>query len=136
MYCVLRIAYKKQAFLENSYKIQDTKYLIRVTYYAKLPPMTSLTSDDVRHIAKLCRLNIAQDQLEVFAKELTSILSFVDTLKEVDTTNVEPTPQATGITNRFREDVLCTDEIDPKDILECSGLPIVDNQIQTPSAHG
>lgn len=136
MYCVLCIAYKKRAFLENSYKIQDTKYLIRVTNYAKLPTMASLTSDDVRHIAKLCRLNITEDQLDTFAKEMTSILSFVDTLKEVDTTNVQPTPQATGITNRFREDTLCTDEINPKDILECSGLPIVDHQIQTPSAHG
>ena len=124
-----------QYYIKNPL-ILNTYPLILLTYYAKLPTMASLTSDDVRHIAKLCRLNIAEDQLDIFAKELTSILSFVDSLKEVDTQNIEPTPQATGITNRFREDALCTDEINPKDILECSGLPIVDNQIQTPSAHG
>ena len=98
--------------------------------------MTSLSSDDVRHIAKLCRLNIEDGQLDTFATEMSAILGFVDRLKEVDTTGVEPTPQATGITNRFREDEICKDAIDPKDLLDCSALPIVDNQIQTPSAHG
>lgn len=98
--------------------------------------MTSLSSDDVRHIAKLCRLNIEDNQVETFAKELSSILGFIDTLKEVDTKGIEPTPQPTGITNALREDVICTDSIDPKELLECSGLPIMGNQIQTPSAHG
>ncbi|MBT5237387.1 Asp-tRNA(Asn)/Glu-tRNA(Gln) amidotransferase subunit GatC [Candidatus Peregrinibacteria bacterium] len=98
--------------------------------------MTSLTSDDVRHIAKLCRLNIEESQLDTFATEMSAILGFIDTLKEVDTKGVEPTPQPTGITDRFREDIITTEGIEPKDLLDCSGLPIIDNQIQTPSAHG
>ncbi len=98
--------------------------------------MTNLSSDDVRHIAKLCRLNISDEQVEAFAKEMSAILGFVDQLKEVDTQGVEPTPQATGIKNRFREDEICDDSIAQRDLLECSGLPIIDNQIQTPSAHG
>lgn len=98
--------------------------------------MSALSSDDVRHIAKLCRLNIEEEQLGTFATEMSAILGFIDTLKEVDTEGVEPTPQATGITNRFRTDEICDEKIEPQDLLGCSGLPIVDNQIQTPSAHG
>lgn len=98
--------------------------------------MSSLSSDDVRHIAKLCRLNIEESQVDTFATEMSAILGFVDTLKEVDTTGVEPTPQATGIRNRFREDEIRDDKTEPKDLLDCSGLPVIDNQIQTPSAHG
>lgn len=98
--------------------------------------MTKLTPDDVRHIAKLCRLNLSDDELEKFSGELTQIFGFVDMLSEVDTSNVEPTPQATGIVNRFREDVIATDGPSTEEMLATSPLPIVDNQIQTPSAHG
>lgn len=98
--------------------------------------MTKLTSDDVRHIAKLCRLNISDEQTETFAKELSSILQFVDKLQEVNTENVVPTPQATGLTNQFRIDEVVSDGPTPKEMLDTSPLPIIDNQIQTPSAHG
>jgi len=98
--------------------------------------MASLSSDDVRHIAKLCRLNLTDDQVEKFSGELTQILGFVDALSEVDTGSVEPTPQATGIVNRFREDTVVTDGPTTDELLATSPLPIIDHQIQTPSAHG
>lgn len=98
--------------------------------------MTKLSGDDVRHIAKLCRLNLSDDEVEKFAGELSSILGFVDKLQEVDTKDVEPTPQATGLTNVFREDEVTEDGPTTKELLDCSPLTIIDNQIQTPSAHG
>ena len=98
--------------------------------------MTKLSGDDVRHIAKLCRLNVSDEDVEKFATELSSILDFVEKLQEVDTSNVEPTPQATGLTNGFREDEIMTDAPSTDDMLGTSPLPIIDHQIQTPSAHG
>ncbi len=98
--------------------------------------MTQLSTDDVRHIAKLCRLNVSDEEVEKFSTELSSILSFVEKLQEVDTANVEPTPQATGLTNGFREDTVVTDGPSTQDMLGTSPLPIIDHQIQTPSAHG
>lgn len=98
--------------------------------------MTKLSTDDVRHIAKLCRLNLSEEEVEKFTTELSSILGFVAKLQEVDTEGVEPTPQATGLTNVFREDMVLEDGPTTKELLDCSPLPIVDNQIQTPSAHG
>ena len=98
--------------------------------------MAPLSDDDVRHIAKLARLNLREEEVKKFTKDLSSILAFVDQLKEVDTSGVEPTPQPTGIENALREDSIVDDGPDTKEMLETSPLPIIDNQIQTPSAHG
>lgn len=98
--------------------------------------MATLSDDDVRHIAKLCRLNLSDAEVKKFAPELNNILDYIAKLQEVDTSNVEPTPQPTGITNRFREDEIVSGGPTTKEMLEMSPLPIVDNQIQTPSAHG
>lgn len=98
--------------------------------------MTKLSPDDVRHIAKLCRLNLTDSEVEKFSTELSSILEFVEKLQELDTSAVEPTPQVTGLTNVFRKDEVACDGATTKELLDSSPLPIVDSQIQTPSAHG
>lgn len=98
--------------------------------------MANLSHDDVRHIAKLARLTLSEEEVEKLAGELTSILSYVDKLQEVNTEGVEPTAQVTGLTNSFREDTVCESDVTPEELLECSPLPKVEHQIQTPSAHG
>ena len=98
--------------------------------------MTNLSSDQVRHIAKLARLNVSDAEVKKFGKELSSILDYIDRLQEVDTKNVEPLKSITGISNAEREDEVRTDGPDPNALLNCSPLPIVEHQIQTPSAHG
>ena len=98
--------------------------------------MPSLTPAQVKHIAKLARLQLTPEEVEKMAKELTSILQYVDMLSEVDTTNVEPIAQVTGLTNALREDIVRPSEASPEMLLGCSPLPIIDHQIQVPSAHG
>lgn len=98
--------------------------------------MTTLTAEQVRHIAKLARLNLTNEEVAKFAPELTSILDYIDMLQEVDTKNVEASTQVTGISNGNRADEIRTDGPDPDALIKTSALPIVDHQIQTPSAHG
>ncbi|HLD71101.1 MAG TPA: Asp-tRNA(Asn)/Glu-tRNA(Gln) amidotransferase subunit GatC [Candidatus Peribacteraceae bacterium] len=98
--------------------------------------MTQLTADQVRHIAKLARLRLKEDELEKYAKELTSILKYIETLGEVDTSKVEATAQVTGMENRFREDAVWPEPWKTEELLGTTGLPITEQQIQTPSAHG
>lgn len=99
--------------------------------------MTQLTHDQVRHIAKLARLRLTDGEVEKFTTELTSILSYIDMLQKADTKGVEPTAQVTGQTDSLRKDeVYSTPLADPDTLLATSPLPIVDHQIQTPSAHG
>ena len=98
--------------------------------------MPTLTPAQVRHIAKLARLRVTDAEVEKFATELTSILQYVDMLGEVNTKNVKPTAQVTGLTNAFRDDVIRTDASSPDDLLACSPLSIADHQIVSQSAHG
>jgi aspartyl-tRNA(Asn)/glutamyl-tRNA(Gln) amidotransferase subunit C len=99
------------------------------------PRMPALTKDQVRHIAKLARLDIAEGDLEKFAKELTSILGYIDMLNEVDTSKVMHTAQVTGLSNALREDEVLPAIATPDALLATSPLPIEEHQIETASAH-
>jgi aspartyl-tRNA(Asn)/glutamyl-tRNA(Gln) amidotransferase subunit C len=63
-----------------------------------------LSEDQVRHIAKLARIRLRDDEIQKFQTELSAILDYVEELNEVDTTNVIPTSQVTGLENHMRED--------------------------------
>lgn len=52
----------------------------------------------------MSRLDLTDQELEKYGSELSAILDFVDQLKEVDVTGVEPTAQVTGLENIYRED--------------------------------
>ncbi len=70
--------------------------------------MTQRTLDQhqVKKVANLARLGLTDAEIEKFSKELSSILDFVTQLNEVETTNILPTSQVTGLVNVFREDVV------------------------------
>ncbi|MBI2028569.1 MAG: Asp-tRNA(Asn)/Glu-tRNA(Gln) amidotransferase subunit GatC [Candidatus Levybacteria bacterium] len=59
---------------------------------------------NVVHIAKLANLALTDGERVKFEKQLSSILGYVDKLKEVDTSKIEPTSQITGLENVTRED--------------------------------
>lgn len=63
-----------------------------------------LTKDEVKHIAKLARLNLTEDEIEKYAKQLSGILDYFEVLKEVDTEKVKPIAQITGLENVKRVD--------------------------------
>ena len=65
-----------------------------------------LTVKDVRHVAHLARLEIADDDLEQFVSQLGEILAYVDKLSTVATEDVKPMAQAISLVNVFREDDL------------------------------
>jgi aspartyl-tRNA(Asn)/glutamyl-tRNA(Gln) amidotransferase subunit C len=99
--------------------------------------MTQLTADQVRHIAKLARLELSDAEVTKFTTELTSILQYVDMLTEVDTKGIEATEQVTGQSNSLRPDVIRDPLLaEPDALLATSPLPVEDHQIRTPSAHG
>src|SRR6476660_6916314 len=49
-----------------------------------------LTRADVERIAALSRLQIAEDEVDRFAQQLTAILAYADQVQRIDTTGVEP----------------------------------------------
>lgn len=63
-----------------------------------------LTKKDIKHIANLARLELTEKELKLYGSQLSDILSYINQLQEVDTTDIEPTAQVTGLENVFRED--------------------------------
>lgn len=98
--------------------------------------MPSLTPDQVRHIAKLARLRLNDEELARYADQLTTIFGYVEMLGEVDTSKTEATAQVTGLVNSLRPDELRPSSVNTDALLATSPLPIVEHQIQTPAAHG
>lgn len=95
----------------------------------------SLTPDQVRHIAKLARLTLTDEEITRFTKDLAGIFTLIEQLGAVDTSSVEPTAQVTGLSNVSRPDDV-TVRSSPDALLGTSPLPIREHQIETPSAHG
>ncbi|MEW6324583.1 MAG: Asp-tRNA(Asn)/Glu-tRNA(Gln) amidotransferase subunit GatC [Nitrospirota bacterium] len=65
-----------------------------------------LTQDEVRHVAALARLALSDEEAEHFSRQLSQILTYVQTLNELDTSQVEPTAHAVPMANVWREDVV------------------------------
>jgi aspartyl-tRNA(Asn)/glutamyl-tRNA(Gln) amidotransferase subunit C len=65
-----------------------------------------ITPEVVRYVALLSRLEVTDDEAERYARELGKILHYVDKLRELDTTNVEPTSHSLPLSNVFRDDIL------------------------------
>ena len=60
---------------------------------------------DVLHIAKLSKLPLNSKEVKKYEEQLSSILSYIDKLQALDTTNTEETSQTTGLENVTGEDV-------------------------------
>ena len=73
---------------------------------AEAPVRTALDDADVRHVARLARLAIPEDQIHGYAEQLQSILAYVAKIAEVDVQGIEPTAHAVHMHNIFREDVV------------------------------
>jgi len=64
--------------------------------------MSKISSQEVKHIAKLARLGLKDNEIGKIGEELTSILNYIDQLKEVNIKKIEL--QEKEIFNRTRED--------------------------------
>ena len=68
--------------------------------------MPNISRDEVAHLAKLARLAVTDDEIDVFAGQLDQILDSVAKVSEVAADNVPPTSHAVPLTNVFRQDVV------------------------------
>jgi len=92
-----------------------------------------LTKEQVKHVAKLARLGLTDQEVEKFQTELSGILDYVEQLNEVNTDKVLPTAQVTGLSNVMREDEVAQGSdvlADSENLLNCSALPKERHQIR------
>lgn len=63
-----------------------------------------ITRDEVRHVAKLARLELSEGDELALTGQMNNILAYMDTLNQLDTTDVPPTTHAIQLQNVFRPD--------------------------------
>lgn len=88
-----------------------------------------LTEEQVKHVAKLARLELTDGEARKFAGQLSDVLSYMEILDEVDTEKVKPTSQVTGLVNVLRNDEAdrwCTGD----ELLAATELPVESRQIR------
>lgn len=64
----------------------------------------ALTPQTVEQVARLARLSLSADELELFTRQLNDILQYVEKLSELDTSDVPPMAHVLELHNAFRED--------------------------------
>ncbi len=75
-----------------------------------------LTRAEVQRVAVLARLRLSEDEETQLTAQLDAILSYMEKLNQVDTSEVVPFTHATDGANAFREDKI-TQQPDPDALL-------------------
>jgi aspartyl-tRNA(Asn)/glutamyl-tRNA(Gln) amidotransferase subunit C len=65
----------------------------------------TVDADLVRHIGKLSRIELTEELVELFGRQLAAILAYFDKLQELDTEHVEPMAHAVELHNVLADDV-------------------------------
>jgi len=73
--------------------------------------MSKLTKKDCLHVAKLSNLNLSDKEIAKFLPQLSKVVEYIGILNEVDTRDVEPTSQTTGLKNVLREDEIKSENL-------------------------
>jgi len=66
--------------------------------------VSSITRDEVAHLARLSRLALSDEELDHLAPQLDQIISAVARVQEVAAEGIPPTSHALPLTNVFRDD--------------------------------
>jgi aspartyl-tRNA(Asn)/glutamyl-tRNA(Gln) amidotransferase subunit C len=66
----------------------------------------SVTEIDVKYVAHLARLSLTPEEEQKFGAQLGQVLAYIDQLKEVDVSQVEPMAHAVPLVNVTRPDAV------------------------------
>ncbi len=64
----------------------------------------SVTEKDVKYVAHLARLQFTDEEVKSLAKDMSKILDYMETLEELDTSDVEPLEHVIDLEYRLRDD--------------------------------
>jgi aspartyl-tRNA(Asn)/glutamyl-tRNA(Gln) amidotransferase subunit C len=93
--------------------------------------MTQVSRDDVLHLAQLSNLELSDSEIDSLQIDISNILGYVDQLNELDTKDVEPTYQVTGLKNVWRSDTVINYGVTREELL-ARAPESVDYQVKVP----
>ncbi len=64
-----------------------------------------LSTEDVRAIADLARLDLSDEEVQLYQQQLSAILGYFQKLEELDTSHIDPTSSVLPLTNVLRPDL-------------------------------
>ena len=79
--------------------------------------MSTITNDDVRHLAQLSSLQMSDAEVESLRADIEKIINYINQLDELDTDGVEPTYQVTGLQNVWRDDEIIDSRVSRQQLL-------------------
>lgn len=93
--------------------------------------MIQITRDDVRHLAQLSSLELSGSEVDSLQTDIGNILGYINKLSELDTEDVEPTYQVTGLQNVWRNDEIINYEVTREELL-ARAPEQTDSQVKVP----
>lgn len=96
-----------------------------------------ITRGDVAHVARLARLELTDEELDLYTHQLGAILDYAAAMTELDTVGVPPTMHPIPLMNVLREDTVVP-SIDREEVLREAGAtdsgkfvvpPILDDSV-------
>jgi aspartyl-tRNA(Asn)/glutamyl-tRNA(Gln) amidotransferase subunit C len=87
--------------------------------------------ETVKHVARLARLGLTEEEVDVFASQLSVILENIAKLQEVDVSGVSPTAHASRLNNVMRQDI--PQPSYPPEILLANAPEQEDNCLKVPA---
>lgn len=83
--------------------------------------MSKISTSEVEKVSRLARVEIEPNKLAELAVDTTAILDFAEAIQEVETKDVMPTSQVTGLTDVWREDVVVKSDVSNEKLI--AGAP-------------
>jgi len=71
-----------------------------------LPGNGRVSRQDIAHLARLSRLAVTDEELDLYAGQLSAVLDAVAQVQKAPVEDVPPTTHAVPMTNVFREDAV------------------------------
>jgi aspartyl-tRNA(Asn)/glutamyl-tRNA(Gln) amidotransferase subunit C len=65
-----------------------------------------ISRDDVAHVARLARLAVTEEEIELFTGQLGAVLEYADAIRRLDTADIPPTAHPLPLQNVLRHDVV------------------------------
>ncbi len=93
-------------------------------------PSGIISREEVAHLARLARLAVSDDELDIFAGQLEVILGAVARVGEVAAADIPPTSHAVTMTNVFRPDEVCASL--PRDAVLAAAPAVEDHKFRVP----
>lgn len=83
-----------------------------------------MKKEDIKHIAKLARINLANEEIDLYGKQLSDVLGYINQLQKVDISKIDDVGQITGLENQLAKDNLSSCKFSQEELFK--NAPIIE----------